>query len=560
MSLATEFSLRDGCTRMAVGRTILAGVLLILLPLVLTSWLLPAFIPSSASPEMLVLESAFRDMALYIVVLGLLATVATFFTAYYHKGSMARALFGVVLALLLLIYASSLLSWTGLGPALEGVGAHLDLSLILALIAVIALLLAASYLGELYDERPAFKARRGEQVSRRMPRPESRLLDLDPRIGKIGAGMRGATRGFARYLALPVIGITIARAGIASNNSAFAQALLPVLDVMTATMFLFGLVLTVVCFFKYFYPKGCLGRTGVALVALVLVILYTYQLVLNDGLSALLEANGVFVDFSLLFLVTLVVILFNAVLIPGELFDWRPYWRWSFGRPWQAKPEEAKHPLWLDFRLRYGRFATGHREAKGKVTWFILVPVLLLIVIKAVLISLSNSSVMDLFASANMQVSFDQVISDLTQVTWNFLLLGIPVVIAVFIRGFYPKGSFSRLVFAWVAVGFTLLWIYFIFLGGRIGSDLGVGTVGLGFDLDFTALLALIMIASGLWGLYYSVEFFSYRKDWIANRYMPVLDRVRGRAAREERLRQAACPADMAAPGLQWRGAEGPSP
>jgi hypothetical protein len=559
MTLATEFSLRSGCTNHALGRAILAWVWLILVPLVITSWLLPMFIPGNASLGMLALEDAFRAMAPYIVVIGILATIVTFFTAYYHKGSIGRALFGVVLALLLLIYASSLLFLTGLGPALGGVGAQIDLALIFALVAIEALLLAASYLGELYDERPAFKARNGEQTSRRMPRPDSKLLDFDPRIGKIGAGMKGAMRGFAKYLELPVIVVIIARAALASNNSAFALALLSVLDTMMAAMFLFGLLLTVACFFKCFYPKGCFGRMAVALVVLVLVILYAYQIVLNSGLNAVLEANGVFVDLPLMFLVALIVVLFNAVLIPGELFDWRPYWRWSVGRPWQAKPEEPTHPIWLDFRLRYGRFATGHHEAKGKVTWFIVFPVLLLILIKAVLVSLSHSSVMDLFAQANIPVSFDQIISDLTQVIWNFVILGIPIVVAVFIRGFYPKGSFSRLIFAWVAVAFTLLWIYAIALGGRIGSDLGVGSAGLGFSLNFTGLLALIMIASALWGVYYTVEFFSYRKDWINNRFMPVLDRVRGRRGREEAQRQGACPTDLNAPGQQWVGPDRPA-
>jgi hypothetical protein len=82
------------------------------------------------------------------------------------------------------------------------------------------------------------------------------------------------------------------------------------------------------------------------------------------------------------------------------------------------------------------------------------------------------------------------------------------------------------------------IWIWAVTLGGKISSNINLGLTSLGINLDFLGLVYLFMIASLLWGLYYTAEFFSYRKSWIANEFQPVDDHGALMAKEEQRLQE----------------------
>ncbi len=101
---------------------------------------------------------------------------------------------------------------------------------------------------------------------------------------------------------------------------------------------------------------------------------------------------------------------------------------------------------------------------------------------------------------------------------WNaVIVLGIPIVVFSFFRGFYPKGSQSRLVFALVTAAFVCLWIFFVLRGGRF--DIEVETVAI--TMDLFPLVMLFVLAAALGGVYYTAEYLSYRKEWLAKRAAP---------------------------------------
>ena len=111
------------------------------------------------------------------------------------------------------------------------------------------------------------------------------------------------------------------------------------------------------------------------------------------------------------------------------------------------------------------------------------------------------------------------------------LFIGVPIAVISFFKGFYPKGSVSRLTFALIIVALICAWIYIAALGGHISVSMNVSSTNIHFNLNYEPLLWLFIIGAALWGIYWSVEAVVYRKDWKQNGFMPVDDK----ALREQR-------------------------
>ena len=107
------------------------------------------------------------------------------------------------------------------------------------------------------------------------------------------------------------------------------------------------------------------------------------------------------------------------------------------------------------------------------------------------------------------------------------LFIGLPIAIISFFKGFYPKGSVSRLAFALVVVALICIWIFIAALGGHISVLMELLGSSIHFNLNFETLLWLFIIAAALWGIYWAVEVFIYRNDWKQNGFMPVDDTLR---------------------------------
>jgi hypothetical protein len=183
----------------------------------------------------------------------------------------------------------------------------------------------------------------------------------------------------------------------------------------------------------------------------------------------------------------------------------------------QEDPKE--HRALQDFRFRYGRLTKGISMARGALLKYVLLPIAMLIVLKAVI------SEFDTTVTDNL--------SGLLGTTMTLLLfVGIPIAVLSFFKGFYPKGSFSRMSFSIGIVALLDLWIWFATLQGRFQADMGNVHV----DINYQPYVILIILGVSLWAIYYVVELVSYRKDWIAQNFEPVDERM----ASERRLRNKA--------------------
>lgn len=154
-----------------------------------------------------------------------------------------------------------------------------------------------------------------------------------------------------------------------------------------------------------------------------------------------------------------------------------------------------------EFSLKEGKAWSGAFSAIGAAVKYVVLPLIIFAIVAA------------LFAAANEQ---DHslgltMISDMRNAA---LILGIPIIFLSFFRGFYPKGSRSRVTFALLTTAMVCIWIWFVMRGGKFQ----ISATHAELNLDISLLVILLIFVAALGGLYYVAEMLSYRKEYLAKR------------------------------------------
>lgn len=164
-------------------------------------------------------------------------------------------------------------------------------------------------------------------------------------------------------------------------------------------------------------------------------------------------------------------------------------------------------------------------EADKALLKFVIFPLLIIIILGAVIQSTQGmlQGLTDR-VGGNANSLFGLGSATLDRLSTLLLFIGLPIAVVSFFKGFYPKGSVSRLTFALIIVALICAWIYVAALGGHISVSMDVFSSNIHFNLNLEPLLWLFIFAAALWGIYWAVEAFIYRKDWRQNGFMPVDD------------------------------------
>jgi hypothetical protein len=358
------------------------------------------------------------------------------------------------------------------------------------------------------------------------------MSEFSFRYGDLSKGLYGSAKAIAQFIILPFILIIVASALMERGGSNSILNLDQTILGMRAVLIVFGAVLGVISFFYRFYPAGSISRLLFGEVRAGIVIGLGFVLLLGAGLHEAIKQVGPDLDLTSLFYLFAVLIGVGMLYVIGEWVDSRWAWRKRKaeldGVPFvprnKKEPEDPKlHRVWHDFRFRYGRLTRGISMARGALLKYVILPVAAVIVLKAVITSMNT----------NMTDNLSGLLG--TMMTLLFFV-GIPIAVLSFFRGFYPKGSFSRLSFSIGIVALLDLWIWFATFQGRFQADMGNVHV----DLNYQPYVLLIIIGVSLWAFYYVVELVSYRKDWIAQGFEPVDERIASeRRSRDKALRKA---------------------
>lgn len=157
-----------------------------------------------------------------------------------------------------------------------------------------------------------------------------------------------------------------------------------------------------------------------------------------------------------------------------------------------------------EFALRLGRPSRGILAAAGAAVKFLVVPLLLIYALITLLKEAGGEEYVGVLG--------------LDALVQTVVVLGIAITALSFFRGFYPKGSLSRMAFGLAAMAATGAWVWVIARGGELVLDVDQ----LGLEVGFTGLLLLFLAVVALRALFYVVEMRSYRQEWLASLAAPI--------------------------------------
>ncbi len=346
------------------------------------------------------------------------------------------------------------------------------------------------------------------------------LGEFDKKNFSLVKGGLTATAHALKYLAIPYVLLAVGLMVLQGEDG--PQRVADLLREMQTLVLIFGIVLTVLGFFKGAYPKGSYSRFLFGITASVLVIVYVYSLLLNGRTQDVISREAFEVDLNSIFVLYFFPALLAVLMQFGEFADHR--------RPWLEKegklaplPKELPedHRIYHDFRLRYGSLFNGLKLGRSTLTGFVVIPLIVIILMKAG------------FSSLDME-EVDSMLSNLDDIASYMVMLGVPMAVLAFFKGFYPKGSLSRFLPALAMVLLTLYWIWVLGLEGRFVFD---SIEEISINLDYAKLLMLIMVGTALWIVYYVLELILYRPEWRSNGFPK--DLREERKVRREAMRKA---------------------
>jgi len=335
------------------------------------------------------------------------------------------------------------------------------------------------------------------------------MSEFDLRLVSWKGGIVAAIIASVKYLLVPFILLSVLVSIFRSGHQDWADLFID----LQMVVILFSPVLIGLAFFKGMYPRGSYSRAAFAVLALPVLLIFAYSLLLNGRVGAALADEGVDLDMLLLFYFAFAAAFLGLLVELGDFVDNRRTFlfkkveRVGGPSPMERVPEDpAKHRIWHDFRLRYGRWRPGFLESKRTLLRFVVWPTIVFLVMASVVSKINESVPVDIQNTLESTAAL-------------LMLIGVPLVVLAFFKGFYPKGSLSRFV-PWVLmVAFICLWIWTATLGGVASVEvMDMATL----RMDFSKIIYLFILAAALWAVYALVEMISYRPDWRRNNFYPV--------------------------------------
>ncbi len=291
--------------------------------------------------------------------------------------------------------------------------------------------------------------------------------------GKVKNGILASVISAVALLAIPAMVILTSRAftGAAPAFYTNANSLLTIIVIA-------AIPAIALAFFRGHYPKGTVSRLIFGEAESAAVLLYLVLVVTSTYLTGALDALSYNFDANRLLLVLLYVVPIMAVGFVGQFFANRREWLKSTGVEKPVKPLPSG--IGLDFTPRVGDPARAIKDTKRWFLGLVLIPAVLLLVAVPAVYSLAPS----------LSPAVIALLDDLSGIVDVVLLLGIVALPLTYFRGFYPKGSFSRMTLFILQSLFLVYYIYSVL----VYSNLGTGLDGVGLHFDYNEVVLLLML------------------------------------------------------------------
>ncbi|MDD1770284.1 MAG: hypothetical protein LUO79_04275, partial [Methanomassiliicoccales archaeon] len=513
--IGLDFSLRVGDPVKALKDAKREALFLVLIPAILLLIVVPAVYATASglSPAVVALLNDLSGIVDVVLLLGIIALPLAYVRGFYPKGSFSRMIFFILHSLFLVYYIYAVLVFSHLGDGLSGIGVHFDYNEAVLLLMLIPLFSIVVAVGEVVDERKNWKEKLGFPVKRKPLNTASAFLDFNPRTGKLGDAAKACRRSYAFWLVLPLIALSIAAGAIRDTSQIINNlALASEIDSIATAIIPVSIIIVVLSFPWGFYPKGSFGRFVFGIVVTPILVLFVLSVFASGALQRALFNSGISVDLNLVELL-LVFYALSFLIVPAcELADNRRAWKKTYGRSLK-KLSPSKPGLMTDFRVRYAKFLNGAKDGRKAIISFVVLPVVVLVAIRATLQSSDNPLM-------------QQALASLVGLDTKIAIVGFGLAAVMFVRGMWGPGAFSRLMFGLVATLVDVLWTL-VLIGGLNTINAEINIPG-GFSIDLSPYLNIVLILfvvlAAFSGVRYAMEYARYRAQWLNNRESLVVE------------------------------------
>ena len=321
--------------------------------------------------------------------------------------------------------------------------------------------------------------------------------DFQLKHGTVLKGIIGALVAGVILAIAPLVTIQLILIDSGSILPEISEALRSSLSDLSTTLFFYGILVSIFGFFRGFYPKGTVSRLLFSGIEASSLCLYFFFLFYASTLPDVLRQIDIQLDLPFFFLLSLVMPLLIAIMAAGELVDERSNWRKSLGLQVRSRPLNPGSKF-LDFDPRIGKIGEGARLSLIAYISFVFVPVIFLTLIS---VTLEKNSFQN---NQGMADAFKEVLDAI-------IPFSIFIVIFSFPRGFYPKGTFARVLFGAVVVVLILMLVDAAFLSGGLESAF----LASGVIIDLDPVLLVILLYATLGFVVVAAELLDNRRKWM---------------------------------------------
>lgn len=496
----------SGLAKGTVTNALMTAITRLLFFVLIPAWLLGIFISiahSDLDPSAPLFIEAVTKLRDYVVFFGIPIAVVAGLWEYHLRGSRARLYFGLLGSALLVLYGAALLLTAPIQLAQEALGWFFPTWLAFGLVCYRATRHSLRFLRDYLFFRE--RARRKEAKDDAPPpfKPTLGRGEFNLRLGTLSHGathaekfIRSTVTRFPFWMLLIVWLLSVFGFGQTENSFNFLR----VLTAMGTLFLLVGIPMTIIAFFIGFFPKGSLSRSLLDLTNSLLFILLIFWIFVGSGLSKVITDSGLIIPLGPIILAIIIWAVIDVIRVGAEFRDERRTWLKAVGHEVPPKrkkrfqiPPESK---WYDFNPSIGRFSRGTIDAKHAVLRFVTVPELVILLTLGILRSAGATG---------------YIYEIMQHWTFSVLLWGLVIGLVAFWRGYFPAGTWSRLLFGLMLVPALILYVV---RGLEIGGSLdeALKAIGLVVPMEQVNLLILIMIA--FVGVLQIGDFGDSRRSW----------------------------------------------
>jgi hypothetical protein len=446
--------------------------------------------------------SGSEEMRTNVLIFGAALVAISFGWAYHLRSSKARLLFGLIGAGLLAIYGYSLFLTGGFSRAMSGLGWTLHGDLAFGIVCYLALRSALRFVRDY------------EFFQKALPVSEKKGVDLKPRLGWGEFDHRLGSYSSAASTANKVIwGIVVrwsiiillfmwilAFLGLAAKDT--GAGFLNVLADIVGAILLLGIPMTVLAWFKGFYPKGTVSRVifdiGLSLTYVLLIFLI---LVLSGIPEAARSVESVFPTWP----IVAALLIWEAIEVLraiGEFREERRSWKIRAGHKaerrkprWQVSPDS----MLFEISPEIGKTSRGLVSAEKTFFRFVIVPEVLVI--------------LALGATYAAGADSGPLFRAMVQVVYLVPLFGLVLTTISFGRGFYPAGSIGRMLVGLLFVPGLFLYVFNTFLTTEVREAAGRAGLIVPYDL----VVSLVIVSILFVGFLQVTEYIDARRAWMVS-------------------------------------------